>query len=48
MILRYARPQATYIWSNEFKYKTWFTIEAAAATACAKIGMIPIIFTYAH
>ncbi len=42
MIPRYARPQASHIWSNDFKYKTWFKIESAAAMACAKIGMIPI------
>ena len=41
MIPRYARPQAVHIWSSEFKYKTWFTIESTAAIACAKIGMIP-------
>lgn len=41
MIPRYAREQASYIWSNDFKYKTWFTIEATAAEACAEIGMIP-------
>lgn len=41
MIPRYSRPEAAYIWSNEFKYKTWFKIEAAAAMGCAKIGMIP-------
>ena len=42
MIPRYARPQASHIWSNDFKYQTWFKIESAAATACAKIGMIPL------
>jgi len=41
MIPRYTRSQARDIWSNEFKYKTWFNIEASAAQGCAKIGMIP-------
>ncbi|MFT6072504.1 MAG: adenylosuccinate lyase [Alphaproteobacteria bacterium] len=41
MIPRYSRPEASAIWSNDFKYKTWFKIEAAAAQGCAKIGMIP-------
>lgn len=41
MIPRYSRPEAAYIWSNDFKYATWFKIEAAAAKGCAKIGMIP-------
>jgi adenylosuccinate lyase len=41
MIPRYTRQQARDIWSNDFKYQTWFKIEATAAQACAKIGMIP-------
>lgn len=42
MIPRYSRPEAVDIWSQETKYKIWFEIEASAAEAAAKIGMIPM------
>jgi adenylosuccinate lyase len=41
MIPRYSRPQMVDIWSPETKYKIWFEIEAHAATAQAKLGVIP-------
>jgi adenylosuccinate lyase len=41
MITRYARPEAAAIWSSETKYKIWFEIEAHAADAMAKLGVIP-------
>ncbi|MEM6648910.1 MAG: adenylosuccinate lyase [Pseudomonadota bacterium] len=41
MIPRYARPEMTAIWSQETKYKIWFEIEAHAATAMAKLGVVP-------
>ena len=41
MIPRYARPEMTAIWSQETKYKIWFEIEAHAATAMAKLGIVP-------
>lgn len=41
MIPRYARPDMTANWSQETKYKIWFEIEAHAATAMAKLGIVP-------
>jgi len=41
MIPRYARPQMTEIWSPETKFRIWFEIEAYAAEAQAKLGVIP-------
>ncbi|WMT90044.1 adenylosuccinate lyase [Pelagibacterium sp. H642] len=41
MIPRYSRPQMVDIWSPETKYKIWFEIEAHAATAQARLGVIP-------
>ena len=41
MIPRYARPDMTAIWSQETKYKIWFEIEAHAATAMARLGIVP-------
>jgi adenylosuccinate lyase len=41
MIPRYARPEAVAIWSPETKYKIWFEIEAHAADAMARLGVIP-------
>ena len=41
MIPRYARPEATALWSPETKYRIWFEIEAHAATAMAELGTIP-------
>jgi adenylosuccinate lyase len=41
MIPRYARAEMTAIWSPETKFRIWFEIEAHAATALAKAGVIP-------
>ncbi len=41
MIPRYARADMTAIWSAETKFRIWFEIEAHAATALAKLGVIP-------
>jgi len=41
MIPRYSRPQMADIWAPETKYRIWFEIEAYAAEAMAKVGMIP-------
>jgi adenylosuccinate lyase len=41
MIPRYARAEMTAIWSAETKFRIWFEIEAHAATALARLGVIP-------
>ena len=41
MIPRYARPAMTAIWSPETKFRIWFEIEAYAAEAQARLGVIP-------
>ena len=41
MILRYARPAMTAIWSAENRYTIWFRIESLAADAMATLGEIP-------
>jgi adenylosuccinate lyase len=41
MIPRYARPEMTAVWSAETKFRIWFEIEAHAADALAKLGVIP-------
>ena len=41
MIPRYARPEMTAIWSAETRFRIWFEIEAHAADAQAKLGVIP-------
>ncbi|MDR1826755.1 MAG: adenylosuccinate lyase [Methylobacteriaceae bacterium] len=41
MIPRYSRPEMAKIWSPETKFRIWFEIEAHAATAQAKLGVIP-------
>jgi adenylosuccinate lyase len=41
MIPRYSRPEMTAIWSPESRYRIWFEIEAHAATALARLGVIP-------
>ncbi|MES2906045.1 MAG: adenylosuccinate lyase [Pseudomonadota bacterium] len=41
MIPRYAHPDMVAIWSPETRYKIWFEIEAHAADALAKLGVIP-------
>jgi len=41
MIARYTRPAMGKIWSDENKYRSWLTVEAAASQALAKFGMVP-------
>lgn len=41
MIPRYARPPMIELWSDATKFRIWFEIEAYAAEAMAKIGVIP-------
>src|ERR1700742_5050337 len=41
MIPRYSRPEMTAIWSPETRFRIWFEIEAHAADAMAKLGLIP-------
>ena len=41
MIPRYSRPQMTAIWEPQTRFKIWFEIEAHAADAQAKLGIIP-------
>ncbi len=41
MIERYSRPEMVAIWSPETKFRIWFEIEAHAASAQAKLGLIP-------
>ena len=41
MIQRYSRPEMTAVWSPETRFRIWFEIEAHAAEAMAKIGVIP-------
>ncbi|MFC0282743.1 adenylosuccinate lyase [Camelimonas abortus] len=41
MIPRYSRPEMVAIWTPETRFRIWFEIEAHAATALAKLGVIP-------
>jgi adenylosuccinate lyase len=41
MIPRYARAEMTAVWSAETRFRIWFEIEAHAADAQAKLGVIP-------
>lgn len=41
MIPRYTRPEMANVWSDETKFQILFEIEAHAATAMAKLGVIP-------
>jgi len=41
MIERYTLPEMTQLWSLENKFKTWLTIEIAAAEAMNKLGLVP-------
>ncbi|MBB4658670.1 adenylosuccinate lyase [Parvularcula dongshanensis] len=41
MIPRYARPEMTAIWDQQTKYRIWFEIEAHAADAMARLGIVP-------
>src|SRR3954467_3527468 len=41
MIPRYSRPDVAAIWSPETRFRIWFEIEAHAADAMAKLGIVP-------
>ena len=41
MIARYTRPEMAEIWDPQTRYRIWFEIEAHAADAMAKLGMVP-------
>src|SRR4029077_3847309 len=41
MIPRYTRPAMAAIWEPQTRFRIWFEIEAHAADAMAKLGMIP-------
>ena len=41
MVPRYARPDMTAIWAPENRFRIWFEIEALAAEAMAREGLIP-------
>ncbi len=41
MITRYSRPEMVAIWSPETKFRIWFEIEAHAASAQVKLGIVP-------
>jgi adenylosuccinate lyase len=41
MVPRYSRPEMTAIWSATNRYRIWWEIEAFAAEAMGRIGMIP-------
>jgi len=41
MVPRYSRPEMAAIWSAENRYRIWWQIEAFAADAMGRIGMIP-------
>lgn len=41
MIPRYSRDEMVSIWSPESKFRIWFEIEAHAASAQAKLGIVP-------
>ena len=41
MIPRYSRPEMAEIWAPESRYRIWFEIEAHAADAMVKLGIVP-------
>ena len=41
MVPRYSRPDMADIWSPQTRFRIWFEIEAHAADAMAKLGLIP-------
>src|SRR4029079_14519714 len=41
MIPRYSRPEMAAIWSPNTRFRIWFEIEAHAADAMAKLGIVP-------
>ncbi len=41
MVPRYSRPEMVGIWAPENRYRIWFEIEALAAQAMARLGVVP-------
>ena len=41
MIPRYTNPEMGRIWSDQRRYETWLQVEAAAAAAMARAGIVP-------
>ena len=41
MIERYTHPEMGRVWRDQHKYETWLQVEAAAADAMARVGIIP-------
>src|SRR4029450_687525 len=41
MIRRYTHPEMGRIWSDQRKYETWLQVEAAAADAMSRAGIVP-------
>ena len=41
MIPRYTRPEMAAVWAPETRFRIWYEIEAHAADAMAKLGIIP-------
>src|SRR5687767_9143229 len=41
MISRYTNPEMGRIWSDQRRYETWLQVEAAAADAMARAGIVP-------
>ena len=41
MIPRYSRPEMTQIWDPQTRFRIWFEIEAHAADAMVKLGIVP-------
>jgi adenylosuccinate lyase len=41
VIQRYTNPEMGRIWSDQRRYETWLLVEAAAAEAMAKLGIVP-------
>ncbi len=41
MVPRYSRPEMVGIWAPENRYRIWFEIEALAAEAMARLGVVP-------
>ena len=42
MIPRYTHPDMGRIWSDQRRYETWLLVEAAAAEAMARHGIVPV------
>src|SRR5256885_2690378 len=41
MIPRYSRPEMARLWTPEYRYQSWLSVELAAANAMAEAGLVP-------